>query len=164
MCEDCPILPFSQPQSHSSQQTLCVHRVPFNFSGSFRCSHLTVTFISGMCHVSCCLSLAQRPGCCWLAKGPMTTSHWGPRPEEEQHFEGQARGCACRRSSKQTAGYQHAPALPTSSHMLRPTPTLWPVLVSAGTELTLFLVAGTVLCFGFSVRIMLITRWCFSCC
>ena len=32
------------------------------------------------------------------------------------------------------------------------------VLVSAGTELTLFLVAGTVLCFGFSVRIMLITR------
>ena len=32
------------------------------------------------------------------------------------------------------------------------------VLVSAGTELTLFLVAGTVLCFGFSVRMMLITR------
>ena len=32
------------------------------------------------------------------------------------------------------------------------------VLVSAGTELTLFLVAGTVLCFGFSVRrMMLIT-------
>ena len=31
------------------------------------------------------------------------------------------------------------------------------VLVSAGTELTLFLVGGTVLCFGFSVRIMLIT-------
>ena len=38
------------------------------------------------------------------------------------------------------------------------------VLVSAGTELTLFLVAGTVLCFGFSVRMMLITHWCFSCC
>ena len=32
------------------------------------------------------------------------------------------------------------------------------VLVSAGTELTLFLVAGTVLCFGFSVRMMLITH------
>ena len=32
------------------------------------------------------------------------------------------------------------------------------VLVSAGIELILFLVAGTVLCFGFSVRIMLITR------
>ena len=32
------------------------------------------------------------------------------------------------------------------------------VLVSAGTELTLFLVAGTVLGFGFSVRMMLITR------
>ena len=31
------------------------------------------------------------------------------------------------------------------------------VLVSAGTELIFFLVAGTVLCFGFSVRIMLIT-------
>ena len=30
------------------------------------------------------------------------------------------------------------------------------VLVSAGTELTLFLVAGTMLCFGFSVRTMLI--------
>ena len=38
------------------------------------------------------------------------------------------------------------------------------VLVSAGTELTLFLVAGTVLCFGFSVRMMLITFRCFSCC
>ena len=36
---------------------------------------------------------------------------------------------------------------------------LWrePVLVSAGTELSFFLVAGTVLCFGFSVRMMLIT-------
>ena len=32
------------------------------------------------------------------------------------------------------------------------------VLVLAGIELILFLVAGTVLCFGFSVRIMLITR------
>ena len=31
------------------------------------------------------------------------------------------------------------------------------VLVSAGTELTLFLVAGAVLCFGFGVRTMLIT-------
>ena len=40
-----------------------------------------------------------------------------------------------------------------------------PVLVSAGTELIFFLVAGTVLCFAFSVRIMLmITHWCFSCC
>ena len=33
-------------------------------------------------------------------------------------------------------------------------------LVSAGTELTLLLVAGTVLCFGFSVGMMLITLWC----
>ena len=32
------------------------------------------------------------------------------------------------------------------------------VLVSAGTELTLFLVAGTVLWFAFSVRIILITH------
>ena len=32
------------------------------------------------------------------------------------------------------------------------------VLVSTGTELTLFLVAGTVLGFGFSVRMILITR------
>ena len=39
-----------------------------------------------------------------------------------------------------------------------------PVLVSAGTELTFFLVAGTVLCFGCSVRMMLITLRCFSCC
>ena len=31
------------------------------------------------------------------------------------------------------------------------------VLVLAGTELTFFLVAGTVLWFGFSVRMMLIT-------
>ena len=31
------------------------------------------------------------------------------------------------------------------------------VLVSSGIELIFFLVAGTVLCFGFSVRIMLIT-------
>ena len=38
------------------------------------------------------------------------------------------------------------------------------VLVSAGIESVFFLVAGTVLCFGFSVRITLITRWCFSCC
>ena len=38
------------------------------------------------------------------------------------------------------------------------------VLVSAGTELIFFLVAGTVLCFGFSVRMMLITLRCFSCC
>ena len=32
------------------------------------------------------------------------------------------------------------------------------VLVSTGTELIFFLVAGTVLCFGFRVRIPLITR------
>ena len=32
------------------------------------------------------------------------------------------------------------------------------VLDSAGIELSFFLVAGTVLCFGFSVRILLITR------
>ena len=35
--------------------------------------------------------------------------------------------------------------------------TMTSVLVLAGTELTLFLVVGTVLGFGFSVRIMLIT-------
>ena len=39
-----------------------------------------------------------------------------------------------------------------------------PVLVSARRELIFFLVAGTVLGFGFSVRILLITLWCFSCC
>ena len=32
------------------------------------------------------------------------------------------------------------------------------VLVLAGIELIFFLVAGTVLCFGFSVRMMLITH------
>ena len=31
-------------------------------------------------------------------------------------------------------------------------------------ELIFFLVAGIVLCFGFRMRIMLITYWCFSCC
>ena len=35
------------------------------------------------------------------------------------------------------------------------------VLVSAGIELIFFLVAGIVLCFGFSRRIMLVTHWCF---
>ena len=38
-----------------------------------------------------------------------------------------------------------------------------PVLVSAGIELILFLVAGAVLCCGLGVRIMLITHWWFSC-
>ena len=38
------------------------------------------------------------------------------------------------------------------------------VPVSVGIKLIFFLVAGTVLCFGFSVRILLITRWWFSCC
>lgn len=39
------------------------------------------------------------------------------------------------------------------------------VLLSAGIgELILFLVAGTVLCFGFSMRIMLVTHWYFGCC
>ena len=38
------------------------------------------------------------------------------------------------------------------------------VLVSAGTELAFFLVAGTVLCFGFSVRVMLVALRCFGCC
>ena len=42
---------------------------------------------------------------------------------------------------------------------------VWPVvLISAGIELIFFLVAGTVLCFGFRMRIMLITHRCFSCC
>ena len=36
------------------------------------------------------------------------------------------------------------------------------VLVSAGIELIFFLVAGILLCFGFSVRRMLITHWCFQ--
>ena len=49
-------------------------------------------------------------------------------------------------------GKQQKIALPTRTFFF---PS---VLVSAGTELTLFLVAGTVLCFGFSVRIMLITH------
>ena len=45
------------------------------------------------------------------------------------------------------------------STLFTPIPSLIPtVLISAGTELTLFLVAGTVLGFGFSVRMMLIIR------
>ena len=36
------------------------------------------------------------------------------------------------------------------------------VLVSAGIELTFFLVAVVVLCLGFSMRRMLITHWCFQ--
>lgn len=51
-------------------EALSVHMVHFNFSGSFRCSHLTVTFISWICRVPCHPSLAQRPGCCWVAKAP----------------------------------------------------------------------------------------------
>jgi len=38
------------------------------------------------------------------------------------------------------------------------------VLISAGREFILFLVAGIVLCFGFSMRIMLIIQWHFSSC
>ena len=38
------------------------------------------------------------------------------------------------------------------------------LLVSAGTELIFSLVAGTVLCFGFRLRTMLVTHRCFSCC
>jgi len=38
------------------------------------------------------------------------------------------------------------------------------VLVSAGIELIFFLVADIVLCFGFRMRIMLITHQSFSCC
>jgi len=36
------------------------------------------------------------------------------------------------------------------------------VLVLTGIELIFFLVAGIVLCFGFSMRRMLIMYWCFS--
>ena len=39
-----------------------------------------------------------------------------------------------------------------------------PVLVSARIELIFFLVAGIVLCFGFSMRIILVTHRCFGCC
>lgn len=38
------------------------------------------------------------------------------------------------------------------------------VLVLAGIELVVFLVCDPVLCFVFSVRMMLIAQWCFSCC
>lgn len=38
------------------------------------------------------------------------------------------------------------------------------VLVLSETELIFFPVAGTVLWFGFRVRIMLIPHWCFGCC
>lgn len=38
------------------------------------------------------------------------------------------------------------------------------VLISARIELIFFPVAGIVLCFGVSMRMMLITHWCFSCC
>lgn len=78
---------FSQLPKHHSQHTLGVDRITFNFSGSFRCFPLTFSFISQICHAF--FSLDQRPGFCWLAKGPVITSHWGPRPEEEQHFGGQ---------------------------------------------------------------------------
>lgn len=37
-------------------------------------------------------------------------------------------------------------------------------MVLAGIELVCFLVADVGLCFGFSVRTMLIIPWCFSCC
>ena len=36
-------------------------------------------------------------------------------------------------------------------------------LVSSGKELTFFLLAGMVLCFGFRMRIILITHWCKHC-
>ena len=51
-------------------------------------------------------------------------------------------------------------ALRCQLELMTPVPNFqcYGVLVSAGTELTLFLVAGTVLWFGFSVRIMLIAR------
>ena len=38
------------------------------------------------------------------------------------------------------------------------------VLVWAGIELNFLIVVGRVLCFGFSMRIILITHWCFRCC
>lgn len=78
---------FFQLPKHRPQQTLTVDRIAFNFSGSFRCFPLTFSFISQMCHVSSFFFLEQRLGCCWLAKGPVVTSHQGP--EEEQNFEGQ---------------------------------------------------------------------------
>lgn len=37
-------------------------------------------------------------------------------------------------------------------------------LVLAGIELFFFLIAGIVLPFGFSIRIILTTDWCFNCC
>lgn len=80
---------FPQLPKHSSQHTLGADRIPLNFSGSFTCLPLTFSFISQMCHVSNFFSLDQRPGCCRSATGPVIISHWGPRPEEEQHFEGQ---------------------------------------------------------------------------
>ena len=50
-----------------------------------------------------------------------------------------------------------APPFSTSWRDTYGFPRDWSVLVSAGIELIFFLVAGTVLCFGFSVRILLIT-------
>lgn len=38
------------------------------------------------------------------------------------------------------------------------------VLLSAGTELGFFPVAGTALCSGVSIRIMVTPHWCFGCC
>ena len=72
---------------------------------------------------------------------------------------------SCTLTARSWAGLaMHTPlcALPLASQLSFV--TWWDVLVSAGIELILFLVAGTVLCFGFSVRIMLIIHWCFSCC
>jgi len=38
------------------------------------------------------------------------------------------------------------------------------VMVSAGIELSVFLIADMVVCFGFRMRIILITHWYLSCC
>lgn len=54
----------------------------------------------------------------------------------------------------------HISATHTSIYQI-PFSTWGSVLVSTG---NFFLVAGTVPCFGFGMRIMLITPWCFRCC
>ena len=65
-----------------------------------------------------------------------------------------AEGLVCPRPTSSADSYSFVGGSKVHLHEIHEWPS---VLVSAGTELTLFLVAGIVLRFGFSVRMMLIT-------
>ena len=102
----------------------------------------------GLCHWinTTCFSPTELSDCTWKALQEQQTCSrwlWFLEPLEV-------------RGGKSSAKFEHMMRL---GRAVQDT-----VLVLAGTELILFLVAGTVLCFGFSVRITLITLWCFSCC